>query len=115
VDVAELRNQDVEVFNMPRIDLPKQSTGKRNSCHTWCQGIIDNFKDSQYDLTEKQCDGLEAVFRTAFSIIEDFDTVEFSEVTDLPKIRIVEQPVCRTTFGDLFDQVELTIRIDVRG
>ena len=113
VEVAELNIQDVINLNTSRPDLPRQGTGKRNTCHTLCQGIIDNFRESQYDLTARQCDGIERVFRTAFNIIDDFDTVEFVEVNDLPKIRVIEQPVCRTTFSDLFE-IELTIRIDSR-
>jgi hypothetical protein len=114
VELAELLSEDVVRFNLARPDLPRQGSGKRNSIHTLCQGIIDNFAGGQYDLTARQCEGLEVAFRVAEEMIEDFEAVEFREVVALPKMTSCVREVPNTTFPDLFD-IELTIKIDRRA
>jgi len=86
--------------------MPRMSNGKMNTCRTMCEGIIDNFAEGQYDLTEKQMIGLTEAFKVGNDIIENFDSIEFKQVDELPKLRIREVPeVSRppSTFSTLFD------------
>ncbi len=94
-------------LNHPNPYLPKMSTGRRNTPATMCDGVVDNFNQGQYDLSDKQMDGLKEAFRICNNIIEDFEQVEFEEVVSLPKIRSTSaplpHPLDNTVFGDLFD------------
>lgn len=74
-------------LNTPNPLMPRMSTGKRNTPGTICSGVLDNFNKGQYDLTGKQCDGLQEAFRIGCTVIEGFEEVEFEEVTTLPKIQ----------------------------
>ena len=94
----------------PSAKMPRMSNGKRNTPETMCQGVIDNFNSGQYDLSDKQCDGLTEAFRIGEQIIEDFETVEFEEVTSLPKIRPTATPApVDDVFGSLFDIDSITV------
>ncbi len=97
----------------PNPRMNRQSTGKRNSVATICQGVIDNFNTGQYDLSDKQMPSLEEAFRVGEEVIENIESVIFEEVTSLPKINPVAAPssnAVESVFEDLFE-----ITITVRG
>lgn len=78
---------------IPRLNIKhpkylKQSTGTHNTAATLCEGIIKNFSTTQFDLSEKQCKALEDVFNIGADEINNFEPIEFEEVTVLPKIEL---------------------------
>ena len=88
--------------------MPRQSSGKMNSCKSMCEGVLENFTKGQYTLSEKQMEGLTEAFKVASEVIEDFEDITFTEVDELPKIK--SKPVdpnilkeINTTFSDLWD------------
>lgn len=92
-------------------NLPKQSSGKMNSPKSMCEGVLDNFHKGQYDLSDKQMQGIEESFKVANEIIEDFEQVEFIE-GELPKLRSkLPAPLesALTTFESLFDNFNISI------
>ena len=100
-----------EDLEKPRVLLPKLSTGGRNSAFSMCEGVVENFSKGQYNLTDKQCDGLVEAFRVANEYYE-VDTVEFDEVVNLPKLplkspKVTEMPT--STIGDFFDIESITV------
>lgn len=92
-------------LNTPRPDLPKMSSGRRNTPATLCQGIVDNFNQGQYNLSNKQMEGLVVAFKIASELADGFEAVEFEEVTTLPKIPIntAKKESQLTTLTELFD------------
>jgi len=110
VEVAQacVKNGIIEgaALNAPNPKMPRMSSGNRNSASTMCEGVVENFNQGQYDLSNKQCDGLEEAFRIGSNVIEDFEEVIFEEVTSLPKLQSSKAPVpetCNSVFSDLFD------------
>lgn len=94
------------VLDQSNPKLPRMSTGKRNSPKSMCEGVVDNFNHGQYDLSDKQMEGLAEAFRIGNEIINDFEEVEFNEVEHLPKIThpVTEMNnIKNTIFADLFD------------
>lgn len=88
-------------------NMPKQSTGKMNSPKSMCQGVIDNFNDGQYNLSDPQIKGLAEAFTVANDIIDNFDEIVFEKVSELPKLSLPTTITEQSTFGDLFgDDVE---------
>ena len=96
--------------------LSKQSTGKMNSVKSMCEGIIDNFNNSQYDLSDPQIKSLEVAFKVASEIIEDFEEVSFELVHSLPKIKnstVFDTSLLDSvgsTLSDLFEIETVTFR-----
>ena len=91
--------------------IPRMSSGKVNSPRTMCEGLQKNFSTGQRDLTDKQCTGIQEAFRIGNEVINDFDSVTFEEVDQLPKLTA---PTVHTieegsTFEDLFEIV-VTVR-----
>lgn len=92
--------------------MPRMSNGKMNTCRTMCEGILDNFHEGQYNLTDKQMHGLTEAFKVGNEIIEDFEDIMFKEVTDLPKLRTSTLPTespTESTLSDLFDIESITV------
>jgi hypothetical protein len=86
-DCANSGVKEGQALNQPNPNLPRQSSGTRNSPKSMCDGINDNFNKGQYDLSSKQMDGLVESFRIGESVIDNFDSIEFNEVDKLPKIK----------------------------
>ena len=95
----------------PNPKMPRMSAGGRNTPESMCKGVIDNFNAGQYDLSDKQCTGLEEAFRIGEEVIEDFEGVVFEQVDVLPKMKSVVQVPTEPpgTFGDLFDIESITV------
>lgn len=99
-------------LNAPNPKMPRMSNGKRNSASTMCEGVIDNFNQGQYDLSNKQCDGVEEAFRIGSDVIDNFEEVTFEEVTSLPKLQSSKAPIpetCNSVFSDLFEVECVTV------
>lgn len=117
VELAETCEQE-EIEEGARLysrngDLPRQKTGKMNTCKSMCQGVIENFDNGQYDLSEKQIEGLTIAFNVAHDIIDEFEAVVFEEVQTLPKLKSTLPPPIEElppNFGDLFDVEELVVK-----
>lgn len=93
--------------------MPRQSNGKMNSPKSMCEGVIDNFNNGQYNISDPQIKGLSESFNVAHDIIEDFEQTIFEEVTTLPKLSMpsnIEQDP-GTTFGDLFGYSVEEVRV----
>ena len=86
VQVAGLGVIEVAALNTKNPNIPKQSSGRPNTPKSMCEGVIDNFNNSQYDLTDKTMQGVQEAFRIGADIINDFEEVDFHEVDKLPKI-----------------------------
>lgn len=97
----------IDNLNRPNLLIPKQSTGKRNTVITFCEGIIKNFSHGQYNLSAKGCQGIQEAFRVASEDLE-IETVEFEEVQTLPKISIPEN-LPKSAIEDFFDIESITI------
>lgn len=110
-------NPDTIVYNLWRAikaldsNLPRKGNGTRNSCLSIAEGIIDNFNHGQWSLSAPQCDLIEKSFSKIHDLIDEFDNVEFEEVTALPSKKtftpIVEEDI--TTFSQLFE-IEVIIK-----
>jgi hypothetical protein len=91
-------------------NIPRQGTGKVNSCHTMCQGVLDNFNTHQRDMTDKTMAGITEAFRVGEEVINDFEDVVFEEVDKLPKIYAPQDTIpTGTTLGDLFEIETVTV------
>ncbi len=97
-------------------NLPKQHSGKMNSCQSFCEGILDNFNNGQYDLTERQLEGLTEAFAVVNRLAEEFEAVIFEEVKELPKLKSIIPPPedILEKFSDLFEVEEITINYKKR-
>lgn len=63
--------------------MPRRSAaygGGRNSAYSICEGIIENFKKGQYDISHKQMPAIVEAFRIAHNALEEFDEIDFKEV-----------------------------------
>jgi len=108
--VAGLNIPEVQSLNHPNPKMPRMSNGTRNTCATMAEGVIDNFNNGQYDLSDKQCDGITEMTRIAEDIIDGIEQIVFVEVGVLPKIKppIIESTP-EGTFSDLFDVESITV------
>ena len=119
VDVCINMGHPEDAANLTRNDpfIPRQGTGKSNSCYSMCAGVLDNFNKGQYNLSDKQCNGLERAFTIANKEINGIEEIEFEEVTSLPKLSppkvapVSEVPTLMSSavFSDLFDVESITI------
>lgn len=94
--------------------MPRQSSGKMNSPRSMCEGIIENFNKGQYDLSDKQMQGITESFRVASEIINDFEEVTFEEVDTLPKLNSTRtfdtSAINETTLSELWEIETITFR-----
>lgn len=88
--------------------IPRQSGGKVNSAKSMCEGVLDNFKNGQYDLSIKTCIGVQEAFRVASVIFDNFEEVTFTEVDSLPRL---VAPVAKTLPVDLWDDFEFVTTV----
>lgn len=86
----------------PSIVMPKQSTGKRNSVKSMVDGVLDNFKTGQYDLSDKTMIGLTESFMISSKHFNNCDAVEFVEES-------VQDQVEVNHVDDLFDIESITV------
>lgn len=115
-DIVEMDNQlknqtDQELYNIHKKfnTANKQMPGKSasygggpNNVRSMCEGVIDNFNDGQYNVSNKTVKGLSEAFRVAASVFETFEEFDFEEVSSLPKSdRMVDGgDVFNSLFGD---------------
>ena len=120
IELADLCEKEDVPEGLPLVtrngNLPKQKTGKMNSCRTFCEGIIDNFNNGQYDFTEKQLEGITEAFAVVNRLAEEFEAVTFEEVRELPKLKSLIPPpdILFEKFSDLFEIEEITINYKKR-
>jgi hypothetical protein len=67
-------------------------------------GVIENFKQGQYDISHRQMPGIEEAIRTASELFTDIEAVVFEEVDELPKKKPAAAAApAPDTFNDLFE------------
>lgn len=108
-ELIQLLAPYIPKLNIKHPKYLKQSTGAHNTAASLCEGILENFNKSQFDLSEKQCGALVDVFKIGVDEIEDFQPVEFEEVDKLPKIKPPVQEDWSALPPDLFDIESVTV------
>jgi hypothetical protein len=94
-------------LNQPNAQMPRRSAqhgGGRNSARSMADGVIENFKQGQYDISHRQMPGIEEAIRTASELFTDIEAVVFEEVDELPKKKPAAAAApAPDTFNDLFE------------
>jgi hypothetical protein len=79
--------QTADILMKPLDEMPRQGRGpyrgSRNSVKSFCEGVIDNFADTQYDFSEKTMKGLSVAFKVASEEFTTFEDVEFVEAVSV--------------------------------
>jgi len=106
------RNPDLvkvsEELNRPNRAMPGRSRahgGGPNSARSMAEGVLDNFKQGQFDISHRQMPGIQEAINTASDLFNDIDPVVFEEVARLPSTAstVKTESQSNTTFDSIFE------------